>query len=83
MIEIKKHILERSYFYDCSKVAEDMNLEIYIVGGYIRDLILDRQLDDIDILVVGDGLEFAKNLANKLRVENVSFFKNFGKYVKN
>lgn len=78
MIEIKKHILERSYFYECAEVAKDMNLEIYIVGGYIRDLILDRQLDDIDILVVGDGLEFAKNLANKLKVENVSLFKNFG-----
>lgn len=78
MIEIKKHILERSYFYNCSEIAEEMNFEIYIVGGYIRDLILKRQLDDIDILVVGDGLEFAKKLANKLGVENVNFFKNFG-----
>ena len=78
MIDIKKYILERTYFSDCSEVAEEMSLEIYIVGGYIRDLILDRKLDDIDILVVGDGLEFAKNLADKLGVKNVSFFKNFG-----
>ena len=78
MKDIEKHISDRTYFADCSDVAARMNIEIFIVGGYIRDLILNRQLDDIDILVVGDGLEFAKNLANKLGVKNVSFFKNFG-----
>ena len=78
MIDIKKYILGKSYFIEASKVAADMNLQIFIVGGYIRDLILKRKLDDVDILVVGDGLKFAKVFSLKLGVKNISLFKNFG-----
>jgi tRNA nucleotidyltransferase/poly(A) polymerase len=78
MIDFKKYISEKKYFTVASKVADMINVEIFVVGGFVRDLILDRKLDDVDILVVGDGLEFAKVLANKLGVKEVSYFKNFG-----
>lgn len=78
MIDIKKYITEKTYFSEASKLAEEMGVEIYIVGGYIRDLILKRELDDIDILVIGDGLEFAQKFAERLGVQTVSLFKTFG-----
>ncbi|RTZ80646.1 MAG: tRNA nucleotidyltransferase, partial [SAR324 cluster bacterium] len=55
-----------------------MSIQIYVVGGFVRDLILDRELDDVDILVLGDGLEFAKKLSQKLGVKKVDYFKTFG-----
>jgi putative nucleotidyltransferase with HDIG domain len=59
-------------------LAETMGVSVYIVGGYVRDIILNRKRDEIDFLVVGDGLAFTNNLAKILDVEIVSVFKNFG-----
>ncbi len=78
MIDFKKYISKKEYFIKASEVANEMNVQIYVVGGYVRDLILDRKLDDVDILVVGDGLEFANRLSKKLGVNRVEFFKTFG-----
>ena len=78
MIDFKKYISEKEYFKVASKVAEEMNIQIYVVGGFVRDLILDRELDDVDILVIGDGLEFAQKLSQKLGVKKVDYFKTFG-----
>lgn len=54
-----------------------MGVEAYAVGGYVRDYYLHRPSSDIDVVVVGDGTEVAKRLANKLNAM-VSVFKNFG-----
>ena len=78
MINFKKHITEKEYFKVASDVAETMNIQIYVVGGCVRDLILDRKLDDVDILVLGNGLEFAQKLSQKLGVKKVDYFKTFG-----
>lgn len=78
MIDYKKYISKKDYFKVASEVANKMNLQIYVVGGYVRDLILDRKLDDVDILVVGNGLEFAKKLSQKLGVSKVDYFKTYG-----
>ncbi len=75
---MKDYIKEKDYFIKASEVAEEMNIQLYVVGGYVRDLILDRKLDDVDILVIGDGLEFAKTLSKKLGVRKVDYFKTFG-----
>ncbi len=75
---MKKILINKDYFIAASEVAETMNVKIFVVGGYVRDLILKRKLDDVDILVIGDGLEFANKLAKKLGVKKVTFFKNFG-----
>ncbi len=78
MLNFKKHITEKEYFKVASDVAETMNIQIYVVGGFVRDLILDRELDDVDILVLGDGLEFAQKLSQKLGIKKVDYFKTFG-----
>ncbi|RYM30803.1 HD domain-containing protein [Brumimicrobium glaciale] len=64
------------------KVTRDIitteGLESYVIGGFVRDLILDRPSKDIDIVVVGNGLELAEKVAEKLRVKKVTTFKSFG-----
>ena len=45
-----------------TKVSEEEDKSAYIVGGFVRDLIMDKELNDIDIMVVGDGIDFAKKL---------------------
>ena len=61
-----------------SEIISEKNLEAYIIGGYVRDLYLNRKSKDIDIVVVGNGLDLAKLCAKKLNVKKVSLFKNFG-----
>ena len=60
-----------------SDVAEKENVEIYLVGGFVRDLILERKSKDIDVLVIGNGIDFAKVVAKKTN-ERIQVFKNFG-----
>ncbi|MCF8242450.1 MAG: CCA tRNA nucleotidyltransferase [Melioribacteraceae bacterium] len=55
-----------------------MSVEIFAVGGYARDLILNRRRVDIDILVVGDGPAFAKKFSEKLGINDINIFSNFG-----
>lgn len=62
-----------------SEMANAMHVECYVIGGYVRDCILGRKSKDIDILVVGDGIEFARQFAQKSGHDYpVSVFKNFG-----
>lgn len=72
-------ILDRKEFRLLSKTADSLGLECYVVGGYVRDLFLERPSKDIDIVVVGSGLEMAKAYGKALgRGAHVSLFKNFG-----
>jgi poly(A) polymerase len=66
------------FLSDAKKTAEDLNTEIYIIGGFVRDLILGRDSVEIDFLVLENGPEFAKKYAERLGIKNVSIFKNFG-----
>lgn len=52
--------------------------EVYIVGGFIRDILLNREKSEIDFLIVGDGILFANKLAEKLNVNKVVIYKRFG-----
>lgn len=61
-----------------SELADKKEKEVFIVGGFIRDIILKRKRNEIDFLVIGNGPDFAKAAADSLGVENVSVFKNFG-----
>ncbi len=61
-----------------SDIAFSENKVVYAVGGYVRDLILGRERNDLDILVLGNGVEFAKQVAKSLNIQNVNYFKNFG-----
>lgn len=64
-------------FKKLSGLAENTNDEIYVIGGFVRDLVLQRPSKDIDILVIGNGIDFAE-AAGKLLNTKVSVFKNFG-----
>jgi putative nucleotidyltransferase with HDIG domain len=67
-----------SFLSAASETAGDLKTQIFIVGGFVRDLILNRQISEIDFLVVGSGTEFAERYAEKLDVKNVTVFRNFG-----
>lgn len=70
--------LKHPVFKVASQIAGEQNLPCFVIGGYVRDLLLERESKDIDIVVVGNGLEMAKACGEKLRVKKVNFFKNFG-----
>lgn len=62
-----------------SQVADDMQLECYAIGGYVRDIFLHRPSKDIDIVTVGKGIELAEAVARTLgKKAHLSVFKNFG-----
>ena len=61
-----------------SEAARELGLEAYIVGGYVRDLVLNRPSKDIDFVCVGSGIELAGSVAQKISGSSLSVFKNFG-----
>ena len=71
--------LDNPVFTLISQLAFDSDTELYIVGGYVRDMILGRPTTDVDIVVIGSGIDFAKKLAKAMDEKtNVSIFKSFG-----
>src|SRR5699024_4945250 len=73
-----KNKLKHPVFKVTAKIATEEGLSAFVIGGFVRDLLLERNSNDIDIVVVGNGLELAKKVAKKLRVKKVSLFKSFG-----
>ena len=59
-------------------LSSEQGLDVYLVGGYVRDLILNRPNQDIDLAVVGDGIGFARMLGGKMGTEQVVAFEEFG-----
>ena len=75
---IDKHLSSRT-FRQVSEAADELGLEAYVIGGYVRDIFLRRPSKDIDIVAVGSGIELAKAVARKMgRNAHLSIFKNFG-----
>lgn len=72
------HKIQHPVFKVVSQIISEKGLEAYVIGGFVRDLLLERPSKDIDIVVVGDGLALAEEAAKILRVKKVSLFKNFG-----
>ena len=60
------------------KLAFDEKIPAYVVGGYVRDMLLGRSSNDIDIMVEGDGIEFAKKLSKILHVDVTVDYEKFG-----
>lgn len=76
--ELKAHF-EQGLFPQITATADELGLECYVVGGYVRDLLLNRHSNDIDVVVVGSGIEMAKAYGKRLGTgTSVSVFKNFG-----
>lgn len=72
------HQLDTKLFQKLSEIATKGNWEVYVVGGYVRDLFLQRTSKDVDIVVVGSGIAFAEEVARKLQIKEPTVFKNFG-----
>jgi putative nucleotidyltransferase with HDIG domain len=72
-----KQYLKHPLFSIVSGIAAEQDVHAYVIGGFVRDLLLNRPSKDIDIVVIGNGIEFAERVAQKLKVK-LSVFKNFG-----
>ena len=59
-------ILDKDIFHKIGEAADGMGVECYLVGGYVRDIFLERPTNDIDVVVVGSGIEVAKKLQQLL-----------------
>ena len=74
-----KQYFKADIFKQISATADALGLECYAVGGYVRDIFLQRPSQDIDVVVVGSGIAMAEALGKRLgRGAHVSVFKNFG-----
>jgi len=69
--------LKNPIFKTLSSVADQLNIEAYVIGGFVRDIFLNRPSKDIDVVVVGSGITYAEAVAKKLNTK-VAIFKNFG-----
>jgi len=71
--------LDTPVFKIVSETADSLGLETYVVGGYVRDLLLNRPSKDIDVVCVGSGIDLAQEVAKRLgKKAQYAFFKNFG-----
>lgn len=74
-----REALAHPIFRQISETADDLGVECYVIGGYVRDLFLERPSSDIDVVVVGSGIAMAEALSKKLgRKAHLSVFRNFG-----
>jgi len=73
---MKQH-LKHPVFSIISKLAAEQDVQLYAIGGFVRDIFLGRPSKDVDIVVIGNGISFAESVAKKLKVK-LSVFKNFG-----
>lgn len=72
-------ILDKDIFHLIGEAADELHLDCYVVGGYVRDIFIERPSNDIDVVVVGSGIKVADALRRKLgRKAHISVFKNFG-----
>ena len=80
--DIDKHLSSR-VFHLISDTADQLGMECYVIGGYVRDIFLRRPSKDVDIVTVGSGIKLAESVAKKITDKtkqkvNLSVFKNFG-----
>ncbi len=84
MINLKKLLYKPEYksileiLNVITLLSEKEKKEAYVVGGFVRDLIMQKKLNDIDIMVVGDGINYAKKIAEALGIKKIVPFEKFG-----
>ena len=72
-------LLDKDIFHKISAAADSLGVECYVVGGYVRDIFLERPSNDIDVVVVGSGIQVAETLQKSLgKAAHLSVFRNFG-----
>ena len=77
-MNFSEHLSNYEFLKEASKISEELKSSVFIVGGFVRDIILKRQKNEIDFLVLGDGPEFAERYSDRLGISKISIFKNFG-----
>lgn len=83
-MKIKKIKIENVILNKIGNIADRDNISVYVVGGYVRDLLLERkkeneeQFQDIDIVIIGDGIKFAEKISDELHASNLVVYKTFG-----
>jgi len=77
-MNVTSDIEKYKFISTARELAEDLNFQVFLVGGFVRDLILNRLRNDIDFLVIGDVKLYSQNFAEKLDAGNVIIYKNFG-----
>lgn len=71
--------LDKKIFHLVASAAQDIGVDAYVIGGYVRDRIMGRDTGDIDIVAIGSGIELASRVAEKLGDRTrVNYFRNFG-----
>src|SRR5512145_2265882 len=70
--------LKHPVFKIVSEVADSENVLVYAIGGFVRDIFLKRTSKDIDIVVLGNGIDIAKKVSKRIKRSTVSVFTNFG-----
>ncbi len=78
-MENLKSFLDKDIFKIVASAAREIGVDAYVIGGYVRDRIMERETADIDIVAIGSGIELARKVAEKLGDNTrVNYFKNFG-----
>ena len=73
-----KEKLHNKIFRIVGEIADNQGVEAFVIGGWVRDLIMERPSEDIDFAVRGSGINLAKAVASQFKNAKFSFFKNFG-----
>ena len=76
----KTKIVKHKLFKIIGECGDSLDMQTFVVGGWVRDSILNRISKDVefDIVCDGDGIMLAKKVANKLNVKNINIYKTFG-----
>lgn len=78
MIDFKEILSKYDYIKTASELADKRDEEFYLIGGYVRDIILNRKREEMDFLIVGNGPAFAAEFASLLGINEIAIFRNFG-----
>jgi len=76
--DLKNQLKNYHFLRTASEIAGEVGSEVYVVGGFIRDFILGRDVEDIDFMIIGDVVKYARKFANSVGVDDIIIYKNFG-----
>ena len=77
-MNVSCRIKDLEILHTIGQIADDNQLEAYVIGGFVRDLLLGRHNHDIDIMCVGSGIFLADKVAKAIKSTNVAVYANFG-----
>ena len=77
-MNLRSKLIPQNIFETVGKCAEHLDMETYVIGGFVRDLLLHRPSKDIDFVCVGSGIHLAKTTAKQLKSTKMAIYKNFG-----